>query len=157
MTSTPTPNGDDLSEHEGLLASVATALDRIEPLPRRLLEVAYGARLMSEMEADLAELIFDSHDAEDLALRAEAETETESRFLSFANDHLTIDLSLLADGRSVVGEIDPVVTDVLVVESPGSPPVTVPIDGHGRFTLTLDAPSFRLRIPGHLVTPQITR
>ena len=156
MTSSPTPpHSTHLSEHLDLLVALDAALDKAQPLPPRLLEVAYGARLMSEMEAELAELVFDSLTAERPAMRNEVEAE--SRFLSFANDNLTVDLSLLADGHSVVGEIDPVVAVKLMVETPDGPPVAVPIDEHGRFTLTLDAPSFRLRIPGHLVTPQITR
>ena len=156
MTSFPMPpHSDDLSEYADLLATLDAALDKASPLPPHLLEVAYGARLMAEMEAELAELVFDSLTAERSAVRNE--TEAESRFLSFANDNLTVDLSLLADGRSLVGEIDPVVTVELLVETPHGPAVAVPVDEHGRFTLTIDAPSFRLRIPGHLVTPQITR
>jgi hypothetical protein len=155
MTTNPTPHGDDLGEHLELLASIGAALDQIEPLPPHLVEVAYGARLMSEMEAELAELVFDSHSTEQPAMRNEAEVE--SRFLSFANDNLTVDLSLLPDNRTVVGEIDPVVASELVVEGPHATSVAVPIDEFGRFTITLDASSFKLRVAGYLVTPRITR
>ena len=83
--------------------------------------------------------------------------ENESRFLRFTNDSATLDLSILADGETIVGEIDPVIADQLVLEDDDDNSMPVPVDQFGRFRVSSTARTFRLRVVDHLVTQWISR
>ena len=81
--------------------------------------------------------------------------EAQARIVTFANDHLTVDLELLADGRTIVGELQPAEAAAVELETVGQGRVTA--DEFGRFRLVSDATSLRIRVVGRLVTPWITR
>lgn len=144
----------DLAEHGDLLRLIADGLDRVEPLPPHLLELAYNARDLSAVEAELAELVFDSLT---VAQPMRSDRELEARFLSFANENITLDLSLLTDGRSIVGEISPAAASEVLLEVAGEDPIAFPVDELGRFTATSDRVTFRLRVSGLLITQWISR
>lgn len=147
----PNDQTDDLE----VLELVAEGIDQLEPIPVGAMEQAYGARFMGAMEAELAELVFDSLAIEQPAMRRG--NENESRFLSFTNDNVTLDLSLLGDGRTIIGEIDPAIATEVVVEGDDGDSTTVAIDKFGRFKVAFDSQSFRLRVVNHLVTQWISR
>ncbi len=138
-----------------VLALLAAALERTEAIPAHALELAYSARFMPSMEAVLADLVYDSYATAQPVMRRG--TENEARFLSFTNENVTLDISLLADGHTIVGEIDPAVSRELVFEGIEGLSLPVLIDEFGRFRLTSQENSFRLRVTGHLVTQWITR
>lgn len=134
---------------------LSQALDQLEPIPPTALEQAYGAHHMAALSAEVATLIFDSSTVEQLVMRRG--DENESRFLRFTNDSTTLDLSLLADGETIIGEIDPVIADQLVLEDDDDNTVVVPVDQYGRFRVSSKARTFRLRVVDHLVTQWISR
>ena len=142
---------DDDAALEGL---VATGLDAVEAVPASTREAAYGAVGLATVEAELAALVYDSREAELALTRSE---EAQARIVTFANDHLTLDLELLADGRTIVGELQPAQAATVELETVGQGRVTTVADDYGRFRLTSDATSLRIRVVGHLVTPWITR
>ena len=138
-----------------LLLVLGRALDTVEPLPTHARALAYAAHLMADFEAELAQLVFDSDLSYEVAFRRGAENE--ARLLSFSNDHLTLEVSLAADGATIVGEIYPVAAERLIVERREGEVVDVALDAFGRFRISCAASSFRVRVPGHLVTPWIDR
>lgn len=148
MTFAPHPTDDDV------LALLGHALAVEEPLPHYLLARAYDAFSLAAFEDALAELIFDSRQAQPMLMRGE---ESEARLLSFANDFLTLDLSLAADGVTILGEVNPPGASEVLTESRSDVSRTFAIDAFGRFRLVCEAASFRIRIPGKLVTPWIAR
>lgn len=145
------PPNDD----EETLDLLAKGLAQLEPLPATALEQAYGAHHMAALSAEVATLTFDSSDTKRPVLRRGRENE--SRFLRFTNDSSTLDLSLLADGETIVGEIDPVIAGELVLEDEDDRIVAVPVDQYGRFRVSSKARTFRLRVIDHLVTQWISR
>lgn len=147
-------NDPELAEHLDVLRLLGDGLDQVEPIPAHLLELAYNARDMAAVEAELAELVFDSLAA---AQPMRSGQEMEARFLSFANENITVDLSLLADGRTIVGEISPATAGEVLLEVAGEPPLPVAVDEIGRFIAVSDHVTFRLRVAGLLVTQWITR
>jgi hypothetical protein len=135
---------------------LAEALDSAERVPAHLLDVAYSARLMAAVDAELARLVFDSRaDAGAALLRRGAENQ--ARLLSFSNDHVTLDVSLSADGQTILGEIFPVFATEVMLETRDGDTLSETIDEFGRFRVSSDATSFRLRVTGSLVTPWIDR
>lgn len=122
-----------------------------EPIPSSALEAAYAAPSIGRLDEELAELVFDSQ----LAGTAMRGTETETRLMSFVNDHVTIDVELRADGRTVVGQITPVDGDELIVEVDGGDDVVTPLDDFGRFRAEVSAWPIRLRLTGRALTPWI--
>jgi hypothetical protein len=133
---------------------LAAGLDAVEPVPAAALAAAYGAVGLVTVEAELAALVYDSRHSELVLTRSE---EAQARIVTFANDHLTIDLELLADGRTIVGELQPAEAATVALETVGQGQVAAMADEFGRFRLVSDAISFRVRVIDRLVTPWITR
>ena len=75
----------------------------------------------------------------------------------FANDHMTLDVELHADGRTLVGQLTPVADAPAVVELDNGTEIPLGLDKFGRFRVSIDDGRIRFRIPGQLVTPWITR
>jgi len=146
---------DDLTNDLDLVAALGHGLDHVEPLPARALAAAYGAIELANVDAELAGLVYDSLLEPAAALTRGDEGET--RIITFANDHLSLDVALLGDGTTIVGEIDPADAYEVELETVTNERVTILVDQFGRFRATTDATSFRLRVLGHLVTPWITR
>ena len=142
------------TDDAALERQVAAGLDRLEPVAPAALAAAYGAVGLATVEAELAALVYDSRAPELVLTRAE---EAQARIVTFANDHLTIDLELLADGRTIVGELQPAEAVPVELETVGHGSVAVVADEFGRFRLVSDATSLRIRVVGRLVTPWITR
>jgi hypothetical protein len=136
----PQPGSD-----EWLTRQLAAMLDVAEPVPHDAVDV----------DQQLAALVFDSLESSGApALRAAG---TDVRLLSFANDHMTLDVELHADGRTLVGQLTPAVVTEAVVEFDNGTEIALELDRFGRFRVSIDAGVIRFRIPGHLVTPWITR
>jgi hypothetical protein len=133
---------------------LAAGLESVEPVPPAALAAAYGAVGLATVEAELAALVYDSRAPELVLTRSE---EAQARIVTFANDHLTIDLELQADGRTIVGELQPAEEAEVELETVGHGWVSVTADPFGRFRLVSDATSLRIRVVGRLVTPWITR
>lgn len=151
---------NDLSNPPGsdawLCARLAAMLDVTEPLPTDALDAAYAAFQVGDLDQQLAELVFDSLAPSGApALRAAA---TDARLLSFANDHMSLDVELHADHRTLVGQVTPAAPDAeAVVEVDGGEEIPLELDRFGRFRVSVDGGALRFRITGQLVTPWITR
>lgn len=146
----PQPGSDDW-----LTQRLAAMLDVAEPVPADALDAAYAAFQMGDLDSELAALVFDSlESAGSPALRAAG---TDVRLLSFANDHMTLDVELHADGRTLVGQLTPVADAPAVVELDNGTEIALDLDKFGRFRVSIDDGRIRFRIPGQLVTPWITR
>ena len=146
----PQPGSDDW-----LTRQLAAMLDVAEPVPDDAVDAAYAAFQMGDLDQQLAALVFDSLESSGApALRAAG---TDVRLLSFANDHMTLDVELHTDGRTLVGQLTPAVTTDAAVELDNGTEVALELDQFGRFRVSIDDGRIRFRIPGHLVTPWITR
>ncbi len=147
-------------DDDRLARLVADVFDHIEPVPDDALQVAYAAIGMSSLSDELATLVFDSAADGDLVLmRSSAQ---EYRQLTYEQAGLSLDLELHDDGVTIVGLIDAGDTEpsghmVIEVEGHDGPTASVPVDDHGRFRVVGPPGEVRLRIPGRLVTPWITR
>jgi hypothetical protein len=146
----PQPASDDW-----LTSQLAAMLEGAEPVPNDAVDAAYAAFHMGDLDQQLAALVFDSLESTGApALRASG---TDVRLLSFANDHMTLDVELHADGRTLVGQLTPAADAGAVVEFDDGPEIALELDQFGRFRVSVDDGRIRFRIPGHLVTPWITR
>jgi hypothetical protein len=139
-----------------LLEQLARVLDAIEPVPDHLKEIAYSARLVANVDAELAHLVYDSRAEAGVAMLRRG-SENQARLLSFSNDHVTLEVSLAADGRTILGEIYPAVATEVTLESRDSVTISAAVDDFGRFRLVTESTSFRMRVTGHLLTPWIDR
>lgn len=143
------PSGSDFDE------LLRTTLDLAEPIPEAALSAAYAAIEMRSVSEELANLVFDSLiEAEPVLMRGE---EGDTRFATFANEHLTLDLELLGDGLSILGELRPAAGESIECETFNGATQQVVSDQFGRFRLTAVSGPVRLRVLGKLVTPWITR
>jgi hypothetical protein len=146
MTSRP----DD----ETLQRMVGAVLDCVDPEPPGLRALAYQAMELRGLREGLAALEYDSALESDLVVTRSGEGP--ARLLSFVNEHLSLDVSLLPDGASIVGQIAPVDADELTIETGAGARITVPVDELGRFRAQPGRDTIRLRVVGRLVTPWIT-
>jgi len=138
-----------------LAVMLASVLATAEPIPAAAIDAAYAAVEMDTLSEELAILAFDSRVVG--ALVEMRSTEAEVRLLSFVNDHLTVDLELHGDGRTIVGQVSPATGQPLQVEGDDGSVMEVATDDFGRFRLTAPSSSIRLRAIGLLITPWITR
>jgi len=138
-----------------LASMLASVLDAAEPIPAAVIDAAYAAVEMDMLTEELAVLAFDSSVAG--ALVEMRSTEAEVRLLSFVNDHLTVDLELHGDGRTIVGQVSPPTGQPLQVEGEDGSVTEVATDDFGRFRMTAPSGAIRLRAIGLLITPWISR
>jgi imidazolonepropionase-like amidohydrolase len=78
-------------------------------------------------------------------------------YLNQPNDQMALDVELHADGQTLVGQLSPAPDAAAAVEIEGADDVALDVDEHGRFRVVIEGRVFRFRIPGHLVTPWISR
>lgn len=151
----PNPGHGDLRTDEALLGALAAVLDGTEAVPQDAVNAAYAAVELGGLNEELAELVFDSTgDRELVAMRS---VDAEARLLSFVNDHVTLDLELHADGRTLVGQMTPSGEGQLQVEQFDGTATPVETDSFGRFRVSVEPGPLRLRVVGQMVTPWITR
>ena len=127
----PNVDGLDMSNDQ-LLAELRTALDQNDPPPERLSTVAKGALTWRTIDAELAELAFDS--ARDVA---GVRDQTMQRQVTFETADLEIEIMLAdAASRRVVGQLVPAAeaTVVLIAGDAAEPErFTTTSDHLGRF------------------------
>jgi hypothetical protein len=149
-------NTHDFDDDDTLLRELAATLDRFEPVPEVALEAAYAASAMTGLDALLAELVFDSQDEHQL-VGVRTGADTSARMLTFVNDHLTLDVELHGDGRTIVGQIDPPTEAAVTVERSDGSVTPVDVDQFGRFRVVVASGRMRLHVDGLLVTPWVDR
>ncbi|GAA4591166.1 hypothetical protein GCM10023194_49750 [Planotetraspora phitsanulokensis] len=139
-------NDDELEE------SLRRAAELLDPVPVSLVEVAVEAFRFRTVDAELAELTFDS-----LAGTAAVRGPAQARVLGFGGPETGLDLEITGDGpsRRVVGQVTPAAH--AVVEVRGGDPVSVSTDAFGRFTVDRVPPgplSFRCRVGDAVFTTE---
>jgi hypothetical protein len=104
---------------------------RVDPVPPELLRAAAGAFAWRDIDAELAELVFDSLAETDAML---VRGSPDRRLLSFAGGGLTVDVEVTATGpeRTVMGQIVPPRRGQVELRR-GQDTVTVEADELGRF------------------------
>ncbi len=120
------PDDDELEEELRRLAA------QLDPVPPELLRGAAGAFAWRDIDAELAELVFDSLlDFDEATL---VRGSPERRLVSFAGGGLTIDVEVTSAGpaRTVMGQIVPPQRGVVDIRRPQET-VTVEADELGRF------------------------
>lgn len=124
-------------DDDALLAELGGLLDRVDPPPAWLQDLArlgYGLR---SVDLELAELVADSQVEEPaLAVRGAA-ARTEPRLLSFEAEGLLIDLQISpgAVGIDLAGQLVPTLPAAVELRQPDRPVRRVQADRFGRFTL----------------------
>ncbi|HKB31916.1 MAG TPA: hypothetical protein VKD26_13915 [Streptosporangiaceae bacterium] len=135
----------DDTELEEQLRQVAA---RFEPVPPDLMRTAVGAYTWRTIDADLAELVFDSAvDDDEAALVRGA---PQGRLLSFRSSGLTIDVEVTGGGsrRNLIGQLVPPGRAAIEIRQ-GGDVVSLDADELGRFTAgPFRAGPIRLRLSG---------
>lgn len=119
-----------MNEHDDeLLERLAVALRSIDPVPPDLVAAAKAARIARNLDAELAELIFDSAvDAAPLAVRG-----TALRSLSFRMDDYVLEVELDVDRGVLRGLLSPAADAQVHVRPDDRDPESVEADDEGRF------------------------
>ena len=133
----------DIGDDEQLLAALREALEADEAVPPEFIELGKNAYAWHNIDAELAQLTYDSiHEPEEaLSLRAEAAS---IRALTFTSAHLTIELEVSED--SVLGQVVPAQSGMIEIQGREGTTATTEADEVGCFLIRPipDSP-FRLR------------
>ena len=130
-------------DDERLLAALSEALKAREAVPSWFVETGKNAFAWHNIDAELAQLTYDSN--EDLREAAVVRSETASvRSLTFTSAHLTVELEVAAS--SVLGQIIPPRSGTLEIHTKAGAITTTEMDEIGCFAVDPipDSP-FRLR------------
>ena len=128
---------------EALLAALHEAVADREAVPPAFVAAAKGAFAWRNIDAELAQLTYDSWQEEAAAAGLRSESAS-IRALSFASAHLSIEIEIT--GGSLLGQLIPARPGTVEVQVPDGGTVTVPVDEAGCFTVDpKPAATFRLR------------
>jgi hypothetical protein len=129
-------------DDERLLAALSEAMKARAAVPEWFIETGKNAFAWHNIDAELAQLTYDSN--EDL-LPAATRAETASiRSLTFTSEHLTLELEVT--GNSLLGQIFPARAGVLEIHNRAGEISTTEVDEIGCFSVEpIPASPFRLR------------
>lgn len=130
--------GRDPEGDRALLAELGRALDRYDPAPAWLQDLARLSYGLRAVDLEVAELVADSQvDRPAAAVRAATVTD-EPRLLSFETAGLLLDVQVSPGpvGTDLVGQLVPPAPAAVDIRRPGHTTVTVTADAGGRFTAT---------------------
>ncbi len=111
----------------------------LDPVPPHLVDAAVAAFTWRTIDADLAELVYDTLTEPAATVRDAGVPEAEHpRLLTFQTPSLTIELEVLGDrnDRRLVGRISPAAAVDLEIRHRGGGSVAVSADPLGRFAAT---------------------
>jgi hypothetical protein len=132
----------EVYDDEELLAALRQALAERQVVPPEFVEAAKNAFAWHNIDAELAELTYDSSRDAEPASRTRAETAS-IRALTFTSAHLTIELEVTHD--SLLGQIVPAQPGTIKVQLRDGAETAVPADEIGRFMIRpMPAGAFRL-------------
>jgi hypothetical protein len=132
----------EVYDDEELLALLRDALAERQAVPPEFVEAAKNTFAWHNIDAELAELTYDSSRDAEPAPATRAETAS-IRALTFTSAHLTIELEVTHD--SLLGQIVPAQPGTIKVQLRDGAESTVPADRIGRFTIRpMPAGTFRL-------------
>jgi hypothetical protein len=132
----------EVYDDEELLAALREALAERRAVPPEFVEAAKSAFAWHNIDAELAELTYDSSRDAELAPSTRAETAS-IRALTFTSAHLTLEIEVTRD--SLLGQIVPAQPGTIKVQLRDGAETTVLADKIGRFTIRpIPAGAFRL-------------
>jgi len=144
-------------DDERLLAALSEAMKARAAVPAWFIETGKNAFAWHNIDADLAQLTYDSNEDR---LPAATRAETASiRSLTFTSEHLTLELEVT--GNSLLGQIFPARAGVLEIHTRAGEISTTEVDEIGCFSVEpIPASPFRLRSSAsdgtHVLTGWIT-
>jgi hypothetical protein len=143
----PDHRGSEDEENESLLRELRAIAGQVDPVPRRLREAARAGLSWRTVDAELAELTFDSLAGE--PSRARVRGGQGGRLLSFAvstEPRLAIELEVLLAGsrRRLIGQLDPPQPAEMEIRQPHGM-LTIGTDERGRFSADVSAGPVSLR------------
>jgi hypothetical protein len=130
-------------DDDELLAVLRQAVRSREAVPTAFVDAAKGVFAWRNIDAELAELTYDSlRDAEDaLSTRAEAAS---IRALTFTSEHVTIELEIVED--TLLGQVVPAQPAAITVQQDDGGRQRLDADEIGRFSVQpVPSGPFRLR------------
>ena len=137
----------DVWDDDELMAALQRALAERQAVPREFVEVGKNAFAWHNIDAELAELTYDSSRDTEPVPSTRAETAS-IRALTFTSAHLTIELEVTHD--ALLGQIVPAQGAAIKVQLRGGEQTTVPAEQIGRFAIRpIPGGPFRL----HCTTP----
>jgi hypothetical protein len=129
-------------DNEQLIAALRQSLAASRDVPPEAIAAARSAYAWRNVDAELAQLSYDSSRDRDLALSRQSETAT-IRALTFVSENLTIELEASED--SLLGQVVPVQQGSVQVQASTGDVTTVTLDELGCFTVQpIPATAFRL-------------
>jgi hypothetical protein len=140
---------------DALLGELQGLLARVDPMPAQLLDQVRRSFCWRTIDAELAELSFDSLTDQELALavRSGADPALEPRMLGFGavvrgeDLSIEVEVSSAADGRMLVGQVFPAGASAVAVQADAGGSFEVPVDELGRFLIKpLPGGPVRLRV-----------
>jgi hypothetical protein len=122
-------SNNDHTTEERLLAELAAALGDVDPVPESVIEAAKASYTWRTVDAELAELVFDSASAELTGVRGAEGT----RQVTFRAPGIEIEVAVVAEAaRRIVGQLVPPQTASVELRFQGDS-VTTGSDDLGRF------------------------
>lgn len=130
--------------HEELLAALGETVKVRQAVPEWFVEMGKNAYAWHNIDAELAQLTYDSDSDADRGVAAAVRSEAASiRALTFTSTRLSIELEVASD--SLVGQIIPLRAGTLEIHTTGGV-ISSPVDEIGCFAVTpIPASPFRLR------------
>ena len=123
-------------QDRALLGAVREMLDRFDPPPGWVVDLAKLSFDLRSIDAELAELVADSLVDEPAVAVRSATVGTEPRMLTFESDDLAVDLELVHRDRgllAITGQLFPASRADVDIRQPDRPIRTVVTDDLGRF------------------------
>jgi hypothetical protein len=133
----------DTWDDEQLLAALKEALAAREAVPPEFIEIGKNAFAWHNIDAELAQLTYDSTYEQSSAASMRSETAS-IRALTFTSAHLTIELEVTED--SVLGQVVPAREGTVEVHTRAGAGATIEVDKVGYFRIRpIPQSPFRLR------------
>ncbi|MGH3231176.1 MAG: hypothetical protein ACRDOA_21805 [Streptosporangiaceae bacterium] len=134
-----------MRDDDELLAALGEALKAREAVPEWFVETGKNAYAWHNIDAELAQLTYDSASDSDRDLVAAVRSETASiRALTFTSPHLSLELEVTED--ALLGQIVPPRAGTLEVQTTAGTIATILVDEIGCFAIEpIPASPFRLR------------
>jgi hypothetical protein len=127
-------------DHEQLLAALGEAIRARQAVPDSFIDMGKGAYAWHNIDAELAQLTYDSSREPAAGLRSETAS---IRALTFTSAHLSLELEVTGD--SLVGQIIPLRSGTLEIQTRAGATTTTPVDEIGCFAVEpIPASPFRL-------------
>ena len=128
-------------DHEQLLAALGDAIRARQAVPDSFIDMGKGAYAWHNIDAELAQLTYDSSREPAAGLRSETAS---IRALTFTSAHLSLELEV-TDG-SLLGQVIPPQAGTLETQTRAGTTTSTPVDEIGCFAVEpIPASPFRLR------------